>query len=279
MAQDAALSTVAAEDSIAEQRLAAARLERQATAERLEAARAERWWQRTLLPFMMLGIAAAAVFFGSTTFLFFDRLQSELAYGKAEAYGLINRVDGAGQAADPAYRDWAVRATLEQAALQQRYNVQVAIVKGRLWARFMGFLTGMILALTGCVFVLGKLRTDIDFSASGSGATALLKTSSPGVYLALLGTVIISLALAVPGSVEGTDAPVYFGGRSAGAAPGTVAAPPVALADGPASAAGAVRPPYPSPFAAPFALPLADERPAEPAKVQAPSAPAARPRP
>jgi len=183
---------------------------------------------------------------------FFDRLQSELSYSRSEAYGLINRADAAAQGiSDIAYRDWAVRSTLEQAALQQRFNVQVAIVKGRLWSRFMGFLTGMLLALTGCVFVLGKLRTDIDFSGSARGVSAVLKTTSPGVYLALLGTIIIGTALAVPGSVEGTDVAVYLPAKADGVTPTHVTQAPAAL---PASGASAVVPAYPSPFARDVAL-------------------------
>lgn len=214
---------------------------------KLEAAKAEQRWQRSVLPFMMAGLVVAAAFFGWTTYTFFDRLQTELAYSRAEAYGLIDRADAAARGvSDIAYRDWAVRSTLEQAALQQRFNVQVAIVKGRLWARFMGFLTGMLLALTGCVFVLGKLRSDIDFSGSAKGTSAALKTSSPGVYLALLGTIIIVMALAVPGSVESTDAAVYLLPRGEVPGPSRVNTAPAPLPASPA--ASAVVPPYPSPF-------------------------------
>jgi hypothetical protein len=241
-------------EKVAAEQVEAARLERLLMAERLETARAERRWQRTVLPFMVGALVLAAVFFGWTTYAFFDRLQSELSYGKTEPYGLIDRVDKVMQGAENlSYRDWAVRATLEHAALEHRFNVQVAIVKGRLWSRFMGFLTGMLLALTGCVFVLGKLRSDIDFSGAASGASAILKTTSPGVYLALLGTVVIGMALAVPGEVESTDAAVYFpavkASSSTASAPATVTTPPVSLPGSGASGTKTVVPPYPSPFA------------------------------
>lgn len=243
-----------AEPGIASERLQATRLEQLLLSERLEAARAERRWQRAVLPFMVSALVLAAMFFGWTTYAFFDRLQSELTYRKAEVHALIDRVDsGMNGAANPVYRDWAVRATLEQAALEQRFNVQVAIVKGRLWSRFMGFLTGMLLALTGCVFVLGKLRTDIDFSGTASGASAIVKTTSPGVYLALLGTVVIGMALAMPGTVESTDAAIYLPGGAASPAasatpPAVVSTPPLSLPDSASSAAKAVVPPFPSPF-------------------------------
>jgi hypothetical protein len=231
---------------LAIERLHTARLERESLAERLEGARADRRWQRKVLPFMMLAIVMAAVFFGLATYVFFNRLQSDLDYARAEPFGLINRIEASSGAKDPAFRDWAARATLEQHALQQRFNVQVAIVKGRLWARFMGFLTGMILALTGCVFVLGKLRADVDFSGSASGAAANLKTTSPGIFLALLGTVVIGMALGVSGSVEGKDAAIYLPAKVPSAT--VVTDPPVPL---PASdAASTTVPAYPSPFEA-----------------------------
>lgn len=207
-------------------------------------------WQERLLPFMLASLVFAGIFFSLTTYLFFDKLQAELQYNRTEIAATLARADQpASGPADAAYRDWYVRATLEQMGLQQRFNVQLAIVKGRLWARFMGFLTGMLLALTGCVFVLGQLRAKVVFSGEGSGAKAALDTTSPGLLLALLGTIIIGLALSVPGSVESTDAAIYLPPRVELQAPPAKAAPlaaPSPLPSPQAAASGV--PPFPSPF-------------------------------
>lgn len=209
-------------------------------------------WQERLLPFMLASLVFVGVFFSVTTYLFFDRLQGELQYNRTEIGATLARADQpASGPADAAYRDWYVRATLEQMGLQQRFNVQIAIVKGRLWARFMGFLTGMLLALTGCVFVLGQLRAKVAFSGEAQGAKTALDTNAPGLLLALLGTIIIGLALAVPGSVESSDTAIYLPPRvELPTAPGTTAAPlaaPPPPLPSPQSAASGV-PRFPSPF-------------------------------
>lgn len=208
-------------------------------------------WQERLLPFMLASLVFVGVFFSVTTYLFFDRLQAELQYNRTEIGATLARADQpASGPADAGYRDWYVRATLEQMGLQQRFNVQIAIVKGRLWARFMGFLTGMLLALTGCVFVLGQLRAKVVFSGEAQGAKGALDTNAPGLLLALLGTIIIGLALAVPGSVESSDTAIYLPPRvelpatPATAAP--LAAPPAPLPSPQAAASGVPR--FPSPF-------------------------------
>src|SRR5207253_1489509 len=97
--------------------------------------------------------------------------------------------------ADAAEKELYLRAQIEQFALQQRHELQTAVLKGRLWTRFMGFLTGMILCLCGAVFVLAKLRESVSMNLEGQGIKAGLSTASPGIGLAFAGTVLIAFAL------------------------------------------------------------------------------------
>jgi hypothetical protein len=179
-------------------------------------------WQADRLPFMMGSLIVAAIFFSVATIWFFQDLQDRLEYKQWDAVASIT--PPAPENVDQAYRDWRVRAALEQAGMQQRFNIQATVVKARLWTRFMGFLTGMLLALTGCVFVLGKLRESIVFTAKGAEVGTALTTSSPGVFLALLGTIIISLALTVPTTVEGEETAVYLPRQVQTLSPETAAA-------------------------------------------------------
>lgn len=173
--------------------------------------RAEELWQRRLLPFMIGSLAFVALAFMASTLWFFRELQARLEFRQDDVVAALStRYQPAFEKVDLAYRDWYVRAALEQTALQQRFNVQTAIVKARLWTRFMGFITGMLLALTGCVFVLGKLRESINFTGQSTAISGTLATSSPGVFLALLGTVIIGISLTVQANVESTDSSVYL---------------------------------------------------------------------
>jgi len=169
-------------------------------------------WQSRLLPFMIGSLIVVALCFIATTLWFFHDLEQRLEYRTTDVTAVVEHLAGPSDAKqnDQAYRDWYIRAVLEGVALQQRFNVQATVVKGRLWTRFMGFLTGMLLALTGCVFVLGKLRESVNFGGEGQGFKATLATSSPGVFLAFLGTVIIAIALIVQTTVESSDTSVYL---------------------------------------------------------------------
>ncbi len=169
-------------------------------------------WQNRLLRFMTNSLIAMAVIFFVTTLWLFVDLTRRVEYRQTDLVTVINSLPHAADvAADRAYREWYVRAVLEKSALEQRFALQSMIVQGRLWTRAMGFLTGMILCFSGCVFVLGKMREPpTQAAAEASGIKATLSTSSPGVFLAFTGALLIGLTLYVPTSVESSDASVYL---------------------------------------------------------------------
>ena len=170
----------------------------------------ERWHER-LLPLMTRSLVAMGViFFIATLWLFFD-LTQRTHYEPIDLVAVVDRLPKTGDDAQVlAYREWYVRAILEKSAQEQRFALQSMVVQGRLWTRLMGFLTGMILCLSGCVFVLGRLRESVEASAEGGGLKASLTTASPGVFLAFAGAILIAIALWVPTSVESSDASVYL---------------------------------------------------------------------
>ena len=49
---------------------------------------------------------------------------------------------------------------LEQELVARRYEQANLMLSTSLWTRLMGFITGMILALVGAAFILGKLQED-----------------------------------------------------------------------------------------------------------------------
>lgn len=105
-----------------------------------------------------------------------------------------------------------LRATiaLEANALERRYHEANVALMSQLWIRYLGFVTGMILALVGAVFILGKVQerfSEIDASANGLRGT--LKSSSPGLMLAVFGTVLMLATILVRQEGSVTDAPVY----------------------------------------------------------------------
>jgi hypothetical protein len=123
----------------------------------------------------------------------------------------IKRLDAAGAIANAQeYRDWYVRAVLEEMALKRRYQQNNAAVAARVWTRLMGFLTGMVLVFSGCLFILGKMQEQVQVSGEAQGAKWALVTSSPGIVLALAGSALIGIATYIPVTVESTDSAVYL---------------------------------------------------------------------
>jgi hypothetical protein len=101
---------------------------------------------------------------------------------------------------------------LEREVIDRRYGQATLAFETRLWTRFMGFVTGMILAMVGAAFVLGKLDMDpAELAATAHGASFSLRSASPGVVLAVLGTVLMSLSLAIPVTADTRDGAIYFG--------------------------------------------------------------------
>ena len=99
---------------------------------------------------------------------------------------------------------------LEADALQRRYHQATTTMLARVWTRQLGFLTGMILALVGAAFVLGRLREPATrLSAAGGGITGALGASSPGLVLALLGTGLMAITLVTPFDVETSTDGLY----------------------------------------------------------------------
>jgi hypothetical protein len=166
-------------------------------------------WHLRLLPFMMGSLIVMGLLFFVLTVWHFRDLQSRLTVGTVDLNRVLQGVQEVAQR-DAGYRDWYLRVVLEEAALRHRYEQNSAIVHARVWTRYMGFLTGMILALTGSVFVLGKLREEISVTGKAQGMEANLTTASPGVALALAGTVLVGISLWVPVTVESNDVPVYL---------------------------------------------------------------------
>ena len=189
-------------------------------------------WQRRLLPFAVGSIAVLAVFFFASSVWELQR------FGRIVSYQSSDRIErtlqeferAQPQAADAAERQeflrWKTLVLLEDEALKRRYAQVNATLMLRAWTRHLGFLTGMILAFVGAIFILTKLREDVTtLSGEGGGAKGALATSSPGIVLATLGTVLMVVTLTVDFEFSTTDTPVYVG-RDSGPATDRTGLPP-----------------------------------------------------
>ena len=82
----------------------------------------------------------------------------------------------------------------------------------RTWTSYLGYLTGMILALVGATFILGKLKEEVStLGVEGSGVKATLRTTSPGLALCFLGTVLILGTIMTHNQIELQESgPLYL---------------------------------------------------------------------
>lgn len=102
--------------------------------------------------------------------------------------------------------------TLESFALQQHYHQANALLMARTWARYLGFTTGMILALIGASFILGQLQTArSQLEAKTPSVSLSLMSSSPGIILVSLGTILMLATVLTNHTITTTYQPLYLG--------------------------------------------------------------------
>ena len=163
-------------------------------------------------------VAVAVVFFlGSLGQLYFlDGRISEAPDLTLTAS--FRRLDGLAPVGSPppgpdvlAAARWQTLATLESYALQRRYHQANVLLLSRAWITYLGFVTGMILAIVGATFVLGKLQEPAaQLAAEGAGAKLALQTASPGLVLATLGAALMFTTLVTHYKIEVSDRPSYI---------------------------------------------------------------------
>lgn len=172
-------------------------------------------WQNRMAPLMAGAVVVTAVFFAVVMLLRFSAIEATLQEPPVAPVAIPWSVTGLSPAS---WREQQQLATaqatfaLERELIARRYRTASAIMSLRMWTRLMGFLTGMILAMVGAAFVLGKLTSpESEIAGGASGATLSIKSASPGIVLAVLGTVLIGLALVMPVTADVHDGAVYFG--------------------------------------------------------------------
>ena len=201
---------------------------------------ADRTWQRRLLPLMVGLLVTLTGFFIVASFLQLYYLQTRiekaplLDLGPAMAsLDEITQDMQNGKVPDQrAFNSrleqarWKTLAILEANVLQRRYHHAGVLLISRIWTRYLGFVTGTILAMVGAAFILGKLQeASSNLGAEGGLWKVSLTTASPGLVLAALGTALMLATLVTSMDLYVNDGPVYLRDPSVAA----VEAPPPPL--------------------------------------------------
>lgn len=191
----------------------------------------ERAWQRRLLPLMAGMLIVAAIFFGATSLFEIRDLYSRVEHkpiNLGKTFAAFEKTATPETVADLDYLRFKTLAILEADALQRRYQQANSTMLARVWTRHLGFITGMLLGFVGAAFILGQLREDgTTVEAEASGLKATLVSSSPGIVLAFLGTMLMALTIWVPFGVETRDVNTYLKFQTPARSPIALPPPPI----------------------------------------------------
>ncbi len=114
----------------------------------------------------------------------------------------------------------AILSSLEANAVERRYHQANVSLMSRVWTRYLGFVTGMVLAMVGAIFILGKLREKESQAAVKTAAVEMqMRSASPGLILAGLGTVLMLTTILTHHEINVQDAPLYTQGLQMTTAP------------------------------------------------------------
>ncbi|WP_372948962.1 hypothetical protein [Mariniphaga sp.] len=113
---------------------------------------------------------------------------------------------------DLEYYKWLVLVKMEQESFYRRYNQAELLLMSRIFTKYLGFFTGMILAIVGSVFIIGRIKEDTtDFEGSISEkARFKLITSSPGIIFGIMGTALMMTTILHHRDIEVRDKALYL---------------------------------------------------------------------
>ena len=179
------------------------------------ASQRETKWQKRLMPFMVTVLSVVMLFFFTASafqlYYLHQRIERspELDLNPV-LVAIESNPAGASEKDKLQIARWKTLAILEGNALQRRYHQANVLLMSRIWTGYLGFVTGMILALVGATFILGKLReSESKVDAASAAWKVSLTTASPGLVLAVLGTILMITTIMGRYEIQVNDGQLY----------------------------------------------------------------------
>ena len=174
-------------------------------------------WQRSLLPWLVIMPTILILLF---IYLATRQMERFNAVIDAKEESVIEKLipattDTALNAklkGDLEYIRWITLARMEEKSLDRRYSQGGLLLVSRIFTKYLGFFTGMILAIVGAIFIIGKLQessSDIEGSV-GDQMKLKVVSSSPGVIFAILGTVLMLSTILQHAEISVKDQPLFL---------------------------------------------------------------------
>ena len=120
---------------------------------------------------------------------------------------LYNKLNG-----NMEYIRWMTLARMEEKSLDRRYSQGGLLLVSRIFTKYLGFFTGMILAIVGSVFIIGKLQessSDIEGNVSDQMKLKIV-SSSPGIIFGVLGTILMLSTILQHAEISVKDQPLFL---------------------------------------------------------------------
>lgn len=173
-------------------------------------------WQQRMLPLMAQLLIGLTAFFFVVSLVQLTYLHSTIRKAPEmslePAFAAIDRTPPASDTDRLRAAQLKTLAILDVGTTQRRYHQVNAALMARIWTRYMGFVTGMILALLGSVFILGRLQEPSDSATQG-------RRPSSGMIMIVLGVALMIVTIAVNHRIDVTDSPGYLSTFDAGNTP------------------------------------------------------------
>ncbi|TDW96110.1 hypothetical protein [Dinghuibacter silviterrae] len=165
-------------------------------------------WQTKLLPFILIAYFA----FAAAYVVFFYSEIRDIAMPAVHDQPSL-RLDTNLVRSEATRKEmlmWKDRVALEEGVVHHRYALMQTLVTARLKIVAFAFALGSICVLIGAFFVLARISEPASEVGLGTEVMkARLRSSSPGLFLAFLGTVIIVISMLVKGNLAMNEEAEY----------------------------------------------------------------------
>lgn len=189
--------------------------------------RATQRWQARLRVWMQFIVTGVLAFF-----LLASGWQIYYLHQKIEQAPALNLELAPSANLPAAQEQWRTLARLEAHAIQQRYHQANVILMARIWTTYLGFVTGMILAVVGAAFILGKLREQTsEITGKMENWQVSIASTSPGLVMVVLGTILMLMTITTHHQIDVKDSPLYFSGNAISTTTATTSSAPSQLSE------------------------------------------------
>lgn len=174
-------------------------------------------WQRKLMPWMIILPSLLIILFVYLATTQLNTFSKEINnYKTSELDRLfMNSKDSSLRIPTDANKEDFVKlymlAKMDEQLMNKRYSQGGALLISRLYTKYLGFFTGMILAIVGAVFIISKLKEDSSQLETSTEKFKLsLVSTSPGIIFGVLGTCLMMTTILTTSEMDIKDVATYL---------------------------------------------------------------------